>query len=178
MTVICFRQEKAMATVRFVEQLGKHKGKVLTTHADASVTDAAILMRDNRIGCLIVLDSRSKIAGIVTERDILDTVVAGRLDPNQTKIEHIMSHSVVTCSPETSIEHAAKMMAESEIRHLPIVVNDIPLGMVSSRDIMAHELLIAQTLMQKQSALLNDLEKRFPGITELEKDRTGRIVVE
>ena len=116
--------------------------------------------------------------GIVTERDIIRGVVAKSIDPAATKVEQIMTQHVISCKLDTSAAKAQKIMAEHGIRHLPIVEDGIPVGMISSRDVLAHQLSATLTMATRQLQILQDLEEAHPGITSLKKDAGGRIILD
>ena len=86
-----------------------------------------------------------------------------------------MTRKVVTCTMQTLVKQAEKMMARHGTRHLPILDDERLVGMVSSRDIMAHQLSTTRTLVRKQTQVLQDLETSYPGITQLQTDDGGRI---
>ena len=105
-----------------VSQLLEQKlSKTVHTIAQGrSVLDAAERMNQNHVGALIVTDSLGHIAGIITERDILTRVIAQRLDPETTEITKVMTTELVTCSPDTPLDHARQIMTKRAIRHIPI----------------------------------------------------------
>lgn len=126
-----------MSLVRHVLEM---KGRdVARVTGDSTVLDAATVMNERRIGCVMVMDGE-KIAGIFTERDILCRVVAVRKDPALTKVAEVMTTKVAVCSPETTIEACRSAMTRNKLRHLPVVDGTKLVGMVSSGDILAREL--------------------------------------
>jgi CBS domain-containing protein len=98
-----------------------------------SLRAAATLMWRQQTGSLLVMDGETLI-GIVTERDVMKAVARGS-DPDQTPVSAVMTTSLVTVTPETSLPEAARHMATRWIRHLPVVVDGRVLGMVSQRDL-------------------------------------------
>jgi CBS domain-containing protein len=107
----------------------------------AAVTDAtnvplasvAELMWRQQTGSVLMLDDR-RIVGIVTERDVLRTVAAGK-DAASVLVGDVMTTDVITTSPDTSVRDAARIMAQHWIRHLPVVENGQLVGIISQRDI-------------------------------------------
>ncbi|HCT45128.1 MAG: CBS domain-containing protein [Phycisphaerae bacterium] len=93
---------------------------VYTVGQGRSVLEAAEHMNQHRIGALIVTDTLGHIAGIITERDIMTRVVTQRLDPADTAVQRVMTVDLITCSPETPLEHAREIMTKRMIRHIPI----------------------------------------------------------
>ncbi len=166
-----------MTIVKQIERLAKSRGKVHSIAADATITAAAIAMRDHQVGSLVVLDDTRKIAGLVTERDIINKVVSHGQAAQTVRVAAIMTRKIISCTGETTIEHARELMAAHGIRHLPIIENGHVIGMISSRDIIAQELSDVRAVVRHQSRLLQDLEHDHPGITSVHRDRGGRIVI-
>jgi CBS domain-containing protein len=104
-----------------------------------SVREVAQYMSDRRIGAVVVLEGQ-RVAGIVSERDIMSKVVAKGLDPAGTKVTAVMSRELLVSSPEDTYEDAARKMRQAGIRHLPVVEGDRLLGMVSQRDLLQVDL--------------------------------------
>ncbi len=94
---------------------------VVTSRPDETVVDAARKMAENRIGCVVVVDEKNTILGIVTEGDIVRRVVARGLDPASTVVETIMTRNPVTVYEDASLAAAAEIMREKGIGHLPVV---------------------------------------------------------
>lgn len=128
-----------MAAVKDILFNKSGSGQVLSTEPDASVYDAACLMNQHKVGCVLVtVDGR--LEGIFTERDILQRVVAQRRDPVETRVGDVMSREVVCCRPHTSIDEARGVMKNRRIRHLPVVDDDDQvLGLVSIGDLNAYD---------------------------------------
>jgi CBS domain-containing protein len=78
----------------------------------------------------------TELLGIITERDVMKAVARGD-DLDGTPVSAVMTRSVLTVTPETSVAEAAQHMASRWIRHLPVVNNGELLGMVSQRDLCA-----------------------------------------
>lgn len=103
-----------------------------------TILDAANAMNQHRIGSLVVVDTLGKVAGIITERDILTRVVTARLDPATTQVSKAMTTNVISCTPETSLTEARHLMSDCKIRHIPVVDDDKNLvGLVSIGDLNA-----------------------------------------
>jgi CBS domain-containing protein len=105
-----------------------------TCPKDASTVDAARIMRDRDIGAVLVTDGE-QLVGIATDRDITVRVVADGMDPSSTPIEAATTLSLVTISPDTSIEEAAETMRREAVRRLPVVDGGRPVGIVSLGDL-------------------------------------------
>jgi CBS domain-containing protein len=124
---------------RLGELLAYKGNQVFTIEPEATVQAAAELMNQHRIGCLLVCEG-TRIHGILSERDILQRVVAARRDPSTTTVAEVMTVHVIFASPDMPIEQAQRIMMEKRIRHLPVVSGDGQLcGMISIGDLNAWE---------------------------------------
>lgn len=126
-----------MSLVRDV--LATKDSDVCTIGPDKSVLDAAILMNHCRIGAVVVIDGE-EIAGIFTERDVMNRVVAEKKDAATTTVREVMTTKVAFCEQDTKLEACRGVMTTHKIRHLPVVENGKLLGMISSGDILARRL--------------------------------------
>ena len=125
--------------MKTIEQVVKQQ-KLLTIKENDTVAQAARKMSGNQVGCLVVLDTQNKFAGVITERDMLAKVLTKSLSPDNLSVRDIMTADVISCTTDTPITEVEQLMAEHKIRHVPIVENCVPIGMVSTRDIIAHQL--------------------------------------
>jgi len=136
-----------MTMVTCLPATALHARDVVTIAANESVQTAARKMQKDKVGCLVVLDERGKATvGIVTERDITRGVVAESADPVSTLVQAIMTADVISCSVDTTTSQAHELMATHGIRHLPIIENGVPVGIVSTRDILAHRLEVLNSM--------------------------------
>ena len=102
--------------------------------SDTPVTECVRLMTAGKIGALIVMDG-GRLIGIFTERDALNKVLAGGLDPGNTKVSEVMTRDPYCISPTTTVGDAMKLITKRRFRHLPIVDNGKVLAVVSSGDL-------------------------------------------
>jgi CBS domain-containing protein len=101
---------------------------------NATVAEAAKVMAQEDVGPIpIVGDGR--LVGIVTDRDIVVRVVAEGRDPKATTVSEIASTELVTVSPDDDLDEALKLLAERQIRRLPVVEGDRLVGIVAQADI-------------------------------------------
>ena len=101
---------------------------------DASITECVRLMTAGKIGALMVMDG-ARLIGIFTERDALNKVLAGNLDPGNTKVSEVMTRDPYCIPPTTTVGDAMKLITKRRFRHLPIVDNGKVLAVVSSGDL-------------------------------------------
>lgn len=104
------------------------------------VCDAARLMKENHVGAVLITDERGRLSGIFTERDALYRVLAGKNDVRATQVKQVMTRNPKTIDPEKAFEHALLMMFDGGFRHVPVVENGRPIGVVSARDALGPEL--------------------------------------
>jgi CBS domain-containing protein len=108
---------------------------VKTAENDDTFADVAKIMRANGISSVIVLEKGQKLAGIVTERDIVNLVAAGG-DPQSVRVAHGMTRRhLETITSKADIGEAADRMVSLNIRHLPVVDRGKVVGIVSIRDL-------------------------------------------
>jgi len=105
---------------------------------DATAKEAAVLMSCQHIGSLIVVDKDEKVAGIVTERDIISKVTAENKIPNKVSVWQIMSPKVITIGPNDMLDDAVYLMIQHKIKKLPVVDDDELVGIITSTDIVAN----------------------------------------
>jgi len=122
---------------------------LLTIDATASVLDAVRLMTRNLRGAILVTRS-GRLAGIFTERDVMNRVVAQALDPAATPVSRVMTERLVVARPDESYHSGLTRMHLAHCRHLPVVDGDRVSGLVSRRELMA---LDAEVLEQMQERL-------------------------
>jgi CBS domain-containing protein len=114
----------------------KKSAGVITTMPDCSVLDACRLMRDRRIGSLVVSED-GRLRGIITERDVVNRVVAEGLDPAATMVESVMTEHVIAVRPDRSIEEIEGIMRQERIRHVVVAAESGVVGMISIGDVTA-----------------------------------------
>ena len=105
----------------------------------ATVLEAAILMKDKGKGALLVVDG-SRLTGIFTERDALFRVIAAGRDAATTTLADVMTPQPQTMHPDEPFLKALRLMHKRGFRHLPVVENGRPLGVVSARDALDDDL--------------------------------------
>jgi CBS domain-containing protein len=108
---------------------------VLTIGPGHNLRDAARMMTEKGVGAAIILDEDAPGPAIISERDVLVSIGKGQ-DPDHECVADHMSASVITASPDWSLERAASEMASRGIRHLVIIDGGELAGVLSMRDIM------------------------------------------
>ncbi|HVE99474.1 MAG TPA: CBS domain-containing protein [Mycobacteriales bacterium] len=106
----------------------------VTLDSSATAVEAARAMRDSDIGAVIVLDGGTT-CGIVTDRDITIRAVAEGDDLSAVNLASICSRNPSTITPDASIDEALQLMRREDVRRLPVVEGDQPVGIVSLGDV-------------------------------------------
>ena len=104
-----------------------------------TVFDAAKLMADKKIGAVPVVEGE-RVVGIFSERDIMNRVVARRIDPHNTTVDQVMTKDLIVGEPGENIEVILARMKQANIRHLPIVDKGKLVGIISFRDLLQADL--------------------------------------
>jgi CBS domain-containing protein len=112
--------------------------KPRTVKTGDSVIEAAKLMRGEDTGIAPVVDGE-RLVGVVTDRDIAIRVVAEGRDPHTTKVDDVASQDLVTVDPQQDFDEVLRLMAQHQVRRLPVVEEDGKLvGIVSQADVARH----------------------------------------
>jgi CBS domain-containing protein len=99
-----------------------------------SLADAAQMMKGDDVGSVPVVDN-DQLVGILTDRDIVLRAVAERVDPQAVKVGDIASRDLVTAGPEQELDEALLLMAQHQVRRLPVVEEGRLVGMLAQADI-------------------------------------------
>jgi CBS domain-containing protein len=117
-----------------VPLIGNHMSRdLLSVSADERVADAARRMVDRGVGAVLVMDGE-RLAGILTERDVLRAVAEGHVE--DARVSERMTRHPETVEASESTEHAASLMIHGGFRHLPVTEGGAVVGIVSIRDLM------------------------------------------
>jgi CBS domain-containing protein len=103
------------------------------------VSQAATLMKQQDCGAIPVISKDGKLVGIVTDRDIVIRAVAAGKDPRATPVSAVMSADPVTLSPDASAEDAEKLMADRQVRRLPVVTDGRLVGLIVTAQLARRE---------------------------------------
>ena len=100
-----------------------------------SVARAARLLYRNNVGALPVCAADGRLRGVVTDRDIVLRCVAAEINPAETLVREVMSRNLVTVSPDEDVREACRLMAEGQVRRLPVVERGKLVGILSLADL-------------------------------------------
>jgi len=125
----------------YVAEILRAKGAgAITIVQTESVEAAAKILREKKFGSLVVRDRSGKLAGIITERDIIRGIADRGASSLSFKVEDLMTREVKTCKSTDSIKDVMQLMAQRRVRHVPVVENGELLGMISSTDVVKFRL--------------------------------------
>ncbi|HEV8095705.1 MAG TPA: CBS domain-containing protein [Burkholderiales bacterium] len=113
--------------------------KLVVAPPEASVDDAARLMKEAHVGAVLIVE-QGRLIGIFTERDAVYRVLAARRDPLLTRLAEVMTRDPVAVSPDETFGYALLLMHDNGFRHAPVVENGRPIGVVSTRHALDPEL--------------------------------------
>ena len=142
-----------MITVRHLLE-GKGKA-VWSVSPDTSVLDALRLMDAKGIGAVVVMED-DRLVGIMSERDYARKVILQGKNSKDTPVSDIMTRKVFTVHPDQTIDECMDQMTERSIRHLPVVLDDKVIGVISIKDVL-------RAIVYRQRELLKQTEPRSYG---------------
>lgn len=144
---------KAMNNVR---QLLEVKGRnVWFISSTSTVYEGLQLLAEKNIGAVPVVDE-GKLVGIFSERDYARKVILKGISSINTSIGELMVREVVYVSPEDSIDQCMSLMSEKHIRHLPVLIDNELIGIISIGDVVKH-------IIKHQKFTIRELEKYITG---------------
>ncbi len=115
----------------------------VTIHVDASVREAAQRMRDEGVGCLVVIERADELVGIVTDRDLATRVVAKPEPIREVRVGQVMSAPVICLDAEDPLDLACETMRTRGVRRLPVIARQRLVGILALDDVLG---LLAQGL--------------------------------
>ncbi len=130
--------------------------EVVSVVSAESVLNAARLMNERGIGGVLVMEE-GELVGIFTERDILRRVVAERRDPSTTTLREVMTSPVIRCGPDAKVVECRALMSEKRIRHMPVMCEDEVCGIITTGDILAHQVREQQDTIEHLNRYVFDL---------------------
>ena len=140
-----------------VKQILEDKGyNIHSVSPDDMVIDAIRLMADAKAGALLVMED-GKVAGIISERDYTRKVILNNRSSQNTKVRDIMTSNVISVRPEQNIEECMVVMSKFQVRHLPVVEDNKPVGMLSVMDVV-------KSIISEKEFIIEQLENYIAGV--------------
>jgi CBS domain-containing protein len=119
-------------------------GDVATIAPSASLATAAKLLAERRIGALVVIDAADRVAGMLSERDIVRALAERGAAALDERLDRAMTRSVVTCTEAMTVGEIMKRMTAGRFRHVPVVELGRLVGIVSIGDVVKYRLAAMQ----------------------------------
>ena len=106
---------------------------------ETKICDVAKLMLNKHVGCIPVCDNNKNVVGLVTDRDLTLRSLACEKDIKQTPVSEIMTTKVFNVSPDAEVSEVEKIMCDCQIRRVPVVENDILVGIITVGDLANNQ---------------------------------------
>jgi CBS domain-containing protein len=120
---------------------------VISVDSSVTVQEAAKMMEDAKVGCMIVMEKNNPV-GIITDRDFA-IKIASHAYPLDTQIKHVMSTPLIGINPKDSVWMVSDMMHTKGIRKLPVIENDKVIGIVTATDLVNRFAVCTEEEMKK-----------------------------
>jgi CBS domain-containing protein len=145
-----------------------------TAQLDSTLEEIAALMKDEDVGAIPIVDDDDELVGIVTDRDIVVRCVAEGKEASDTTVEDILSEDLTTVEPDADVQQAARLMADKQIRRLPVVRDRELLGMISIGDISVKQddETAGETLQQISKGVREEGRGKKPRAASEREDRS------
>ena len=124
----------------------------MTIEPSASLAAAARLLAEKRIGAVLILGADRRIAGILSERDIVRVIAERGADVLNEPVSVAMTRKVSTCNETELVSKIMERMSAGKFRHMPVVDQGQPVGMISIGDVVKHRL----QAMEQDSVAMHD----------------------
>ena len=126
---------------------------LLTANPTAAVSSVIERMNQANVGSILIVDEVDSLMGIFTERDALTRVLGQNLDPKTTPVSEVMSAETITLESSQPLMYAFFLMQENGFRHIPILRQGKPVGVISLRDMMSVDLAQLEDVLNRKNAL-------------------------
>lgn len=134
----------------------KDNSNIYSVTPDMMVYDAIHLMNEVNIGALLVLEG-DRVAGIISERDYTRKVILQSKSSQTTPVRDIMTEKVLFVTPEQSMDECLVLMSKYHIRHLPVLKDDRPVGVLSVMDVVGN-------IISEKELIIEQLENYISGV--------------
>jgi signal transduction histidine kinase len=141
------------------EILINKRGGLATVRPDCHVREAVAILAANNIGTVLVTAVDGTLAGILSERDVIRSLNKRADNPLDLPVGELMTASVITCAPTDTVDHALSLMGKHHIRHLPVVVDQKIVGLLSIRDVLEFRLQMIEQHFQALSRAEQEASK-------------------
>lgn len=135
--------------------LNSKNNEIFSVKSDTLVIDAIKMLNERKVGALLVLDD-NKLTGIFSERDYTRKVVLNDKSSSETKVSEIMTSDVKTVEPSQTIDECMVLMSNNHIRHLPVIKNDVPVGILSIMDVVKNIISEKEFIIEQLEHYITD----------------------
>jgi len=118
--------------------------RVFTAEPEASLQEVTRELAQNGVGCIVLVDKKGAICGIVSERDIVRALARGGSRVLDAPVSKAMTKNVIICQEADTIDRLMAEMTVQRVRHIPVVENDSLVGIVSIGDVVKHRIAEAE----------------------------------
>lgn len=143
--------------------LGAKGATIVSVGPDATLLEALEKMADKNVGAVLVLGAKGEVLGLFSERDFARKIIIKGRTVEATKVKEVMTEKVLYVTPATSISDCMNLMTEKRVRHLPVISDGVPVGLVSIGDVVKATLEQQELLITRQAAELGQLERYVDG---------------
>ena len=133
-----------------VRQILESKGRAVETISpDVAVSDAVAILSERRIGALVALSEGGRVAGILSERDVVRIIGRDGPEALTRKVADVMTTKVVTAREEMTVDEVMDLMTRGRFRHLPVCEDGVLVGVISIGDVVKARL--SELAMEKKA---------------------------
>ncbi|MHA3051268.1 CBS domain-containing protein [Acinetobacter sp. ANC 4640] len=126
----------------------KQNSSIYTIAPDASITEAVTLMANKDIGALVITEG-NHVVGILSERDCARKIIMRDLSADSTQVCELMTSAVISVRLNNTVEECLKLMTDRHLRHLPVLENDLLVGLVAIGDLVKATIEDQHDLIQQ-----------------------------
>ena len=139
-----------MTVTSILDEKGRN---VITLGLDTSITDALNLLEEKSIGVILITDADGKLAGILSERDIVRSLARSGAGILKESTASHMTSDVVTCSENDAVIGVMEVMSKGRFRHLPVTDGEKLVGLISIGDVVKRRLQVVEKRSRRYSQL-------------------------
>lgn len=151
------------------------KKRVITIESDSTVADAARIMTNNKVGCLVIVENGDEPRDIITESDVT-TIVAKGLDPKNVKVSDLKAKKLkkrtvlITVKPEDDVLDVAKLMVRNGVKRVPVVENGKLRGIIADKEILIISPELIEIMSEKLKSRVGSVAKPSQKISGMCED--------
>ena len=135
--------------------LNSKHDEIFSVNPDTLVIDAIRMLTERKVGALLVLEGE-KLAGIFSERDYTRKVILNDRSSSETRVREIMTSDVKFVDPSQSIDECMVIMSKNHIRHLPVIKNGEPVGILSIMDVVKNIISEKEFIIEQLEHYITD----------------------